>query len=165
MALDPDFLDFIALLEKHKVEYLVVGGVALAAHGFPRFTGDLDVLVNPTKENSAKILAVLDEFGFKSLRLSEQDFTRPGMVIQLGVEPLRIDILTEIEAVEFSEAFSRRMRAKFGPLRANFIGKADLVMNKKRAGRPQDLVDVARLEGKRTHKKKERIVGRKSKKK
>src|SRR3989339_809438 len=104
MDLPNDFKELLELFNKHRVEYLIVGGYALAFHGAPRLTGDIDLFVRPTSENAEWILAALDEFGFGSLNLSKDDFTTPGMVVQLGVPPVRIDIITRVSGVSWEKA-------------------------------------------------------------
>lgn len=103
-----DFKEFIELLAKNKVEYLIVGGYAVGIHGYPRYTGDLDVWVNPTEQNSALVLKAVDEFGFSSFKLTQNDFSKPGNVIQLGYPPLRIDLITEVDGVIFDECYPNR---------------------------------------------------------
>src|ERR1700746_3957485 len=103
-----DFKEFVELLIKHKAEYLIVGGYAVGIHGHPRYTGDLDIWLNPTEENSAKILACVNEFGFSSYKLTIADFTKEANIIQLGYPPLRIDLLTEIDGVTFNACYKNR---------------------------------------------------------
>jgi hypothetical protein len=104
MQLDPDFSEFVALLAAHDVRYMIVGGYALAAHGLPRATGDLDAWIWPDPDNARRVLEVLDEFGFGGLEITEDDLTSPDLVIQLGYPPYRIDLLTRIEGVDFESA-------------------------------------------------------------
>jgi len=140
-----DFKEFIELLIKNKAEYLIVGGYAVGIHGHPRYTGDLDIWLNPTLQNAALILKSVNEFGFSSFNLRSEDFTKPGNVIQLGYPPLRIDLLTEIDGVAFSECFENRKEVKIDNLKVNFIGYADLLKNKKESGRPRDIDDIDNL--------------------
>lgn len=140
-----DFREFIELLIKHNAEYLIVGGYAVGVHGHPRYTGDLDIWLNPTHENAHVILKCVNEFGFSSFNLSEADFTEPGNVIQLGYPPLRIDLLTEIDGVTFKECYPNRKEVVIEDLKVNFIGYNDLLKNKKETGRPGDIDDIYNL--------------------
>lgn len=146
MELDADFREFAELLNEHKVEYLIVGGYSVAYHGYPRFTGDFDIWINPTKSNSKKIIAALENFGFGSFGLDEKDFHQPDKVIQFGVEPLRIDIMTAIDGLDnFDEAYKRRDTGRFGNMKIDFISFQDLIENKKATNRLQDKADVEKL--------------------
>lgn len=147
MQLDSDFSEFVALLAAHDVRYMIVGGYALAAHGLPRATGDLDVWIWPDPDNARRILEVLDEFGFGELSISEDDLTSPDLVIQLGYPPYRIDLLTRIEGVNFESAWQRHVEVILDTVRVPFIGRDDLIANKRAVGRPQDVADVLRLTG------------------
>jgi len=142
MKLPRDFEDLLRLLGEHCVEYAIVGGYAVARHGHPRFTGDLDVLVRPGGENAHRLLRALTEFGFGSVGLTVQDFLEPGCVVQLGVPPLRVDLLTSIEGVSNDEVFSHLVvdSNEDPPLR--FISREDLIRNKRAAARPQDIADL-----------------------
>ncbi len=140
-----DFREFIELLIKNKAEYLVVGGYAVGIHGHPRYTGDLDIWLNATPLNAERILRSVNEFGFASFKLTQEDFTKPGNVIQLGYPPLRIDLLTEIDGVTFEECFSNRKEVIIDDLTVNFIGYEDLLKNKKESGRPRDIDDIDHL--------------------
>ena len=140
-----DFREFIELLIKHKAEYLIVGGYAVGVHGHPRYTGDLDIWLNPSPENAELILQSVIEFGFSSYGLTKADFTKPGNVIQLGYPPLRIDLLTEIDGVTFGECFKNRKEVIIDDLKVNFIGYKDLLKNKKESGRPRDIDDIDNL--------------------
>ena len=140
-----DFREFIELLIKNKAEYLVVGGYAVGIHGHPRYTGDLDIWLNATPLNAERILQSVNEFGFSSFKLTQEDFTKPGNVIQLGYPPLRIDLLTEIDGVSFEECFGNRKEVSIDSLTVNFIGYEDLLKNKKESGRPRDIDDIDHL--------------------
>jgi hypothetical protein len=140
-----DFREFIELLEKHKVDYLVVEGYAVGFHGYPRFTGDLAIFLLPDEENAKRILSAVREFGFNFINLTEQDFSVPGNVIQIGNPPLRIDLLTEIDGVEFADAFLQRREAMINGQKTNFIGYNDLITNKRATGRLKDLGDIENL--------------------
>jgi len=125
---------------------LIVGAHSLAFHARPRFTGDLDILIRPTAENAAKVVAVLNEFGFAELEVSASDFTTPGQVIQLGRAPNRIDLLTSMTGVGTDEAFATKVRAELDQLPVSFLSKKLLIANKRAVGRPQDLADITELE-------------------
>ena len=140
-----DFKEFIELLIKNRAEYLIVGGYAVGIHGHPRYTGDLDIWLNPSPENAELILKSVNEFGFSSFKLSVEDFTKPGNVIQLGYPPLRIDLLTEIDGVVFKDCFENRKEVIIDNLKFNFIGYNDLLKNKKESGRPRDIDDIDNL--------------------
>ncbi len=140
-----DFREFIELLIKNKAEYLVVGGYAVGVHGHPRYTGDLDIWLNPNPENAELILKSVNEFGFSSFNLTISDFTKPGNVIQLGYPPLRIDLLTEIDGVTFENCFQNKTQVTIDNLSVNFIGYEDLLKNKRESGRPKDIDDIENL--------------------
>lgn len=141
-----DFKEFVELLNAHRVEYLVVGGHAVGIHGYVRFTGDLDVWVNPVPANADKVIAVLSAFGFGSLNLRREDFDRPARILQLGQPPFRIDVMTSAEGVTFAECYSRRVSMEYEGVRVDFIGLDDLRRNKKTVGRSKDLLDLDELE-------------------
>lgn len=147
MELDRDFSEFIASCATHDVRFLIVGGYAVAAHGHPRFTKDLDVWIWVEPANAAKLIAALDDFGFGSLGLTTDDFLAKDTVIQLGYPPKRIDILTHADGVEFQACWDRRVEITIGHQVVPFISVADLIANKKASARPQDAADVAALEG------------------
>ena len=147
MQLDQDFREFVELFLDNDVRFLIVGGYALAAHGVPRLTGDLDAWVWISDDNASRVVQSLNEFGFESLGLTVDDFNRPDSVVQLGYPPYRIDILTEIEGVSFETAWNRRVEVTIDGQAVPFIGREDLIANKRASGRPQDIADVARLSG------------------
>lgn len=144
--LDEDLRELLALLIARRVDFLVAGGHAVAFHGYPRFTEDLDLFVRATPENGARILAALEAFGFGGLGLTVDDFTADDRVIQLGRAPNRVDLLTHLWGVDFDEAWSRRVEASLDSIPVAMLGRADLMRNKRATGRPQDLADVAALE-------------------
>ena len=144
--LSKDFKEFVALLKKHEVEYMIVGGYAVGVHGYPRYTGDLDIWLNPNNSNAIRILRAIDEFGFGSFNLTVEDLTKEGNVIQFGQPPLRIDLLTSIDGVAFDACYANRKVVTFDGLPMNFIGYHDLITNKKATGRHRDLDDVENLE-------------------
>jgi hypothetical protein len=146
MDLPADWKEFLSLLTSHRVRFLVIGAHALAVHGRPRLTGDLDVWVEPTLQNARRILAALDDFGFGSVGLSERDLTKPEQVIALGNPPVRIDLLTSISGVGFGSAWKERVRAEVGGVRVNVLGRRAYRRNKRAAGRPKDLLDLALLD-------------------
>lgn len=146
MELDPNFREFIALLRAHEVRFLIVGGYAVAAHGHPRYTADLDVWVALDPGTAAGVLDALTEFGFGGLDLTVDDFTEADRVVQLGYPPLRIDLMTSIDGVVFDEAYERRVEIELAEgLRMPFLSLADLRRNKRASGRPQDLADLEAL--------------------
>lgn len=140
-----DFKEWLKLLQEKKIEYLLVGGYALAFHGFPRNTGDIDIWINRRRDNIALILEALSDFGFSSLNLTGDDFLKTDSVIQLGIAPLRIDIITDIDGVSFEEAFAHRDVFTFEGLSINLISREDLIKNKTASGRDIDLADVKKL--------------------
>jgi Nucleotidyl transferase of unknown function (DUF2204) len=145
MPLPEDWRVFIESLNSHEVEYVVVGAVALAHHGHPRSTGDLDVLVGNSPENAQRLEEALERFGLASLGLKAADFTGSYRVIQLGVPPNRIDVLTSITGVSFEEAWAGRAKVMVGETPVNFIGREALILNKRRTGRAQDKADLEAL--------------------
>ncbi|SEN28315.1 Predicted nucleotidyltransferase [Chitinophaga rupis] len=145
MTLAQDFEDFIKLLNKFDVEYMVVGGYAMAFHGKPRYTGDLDIWINISEANAEKLVQVIKAFGMASLGLEKEDFLQPGYVSQIGYPPLRIDILNSIDGVNFKEAFQNRQKIVEGDLEISYISLNDLVQNKVASGRKQDIQDVREI--------------------
>ena len=144
--MSPDFRDLLFAFNAHGVEYLVVGAQALAAHGRVRATGDLDVWVRPEAANAKRVIEALRVFGAPLQDLKETDLTRPGTVFQIGVAPLRIDVLTSIDDVAFDEAWADRMTAKFVDLSVPVLSAKHLIKNKRAVGRTQDLADLECLE-------------------
>lgn len=144
--LTADFEDFLRLLNERRVRYVVAGGFAVAAHGTPRYTKDLDVWVEVSPENAGRLLLALDDFGMGSLGLSSADFEERDVVLQLGYEPNRIDILTGLTGVEFGEAYPRRVLVQLAGLQVPFLAREDLIANKRALGRPRDLADIADLQ-------------------
>ena len=143
--LSKDFREFVSLLKECDAEYMIVGGYAVGIHGYPRFTGDLDIWLNPTPTNAIKVLKAITEFGFASFNLTMDDLTKEDNVIQFGQPPLRIDLLTTIDGVRFDSCFSNRKEMTFDGLTMNFIGYHDLVKNKKASGRHKDLDDLENI--------------------
>ena len=146
MKLPKDLREFIALLNSKNVEYLLVGGHAVAYHGYPRFTGDCDFFIARTPGNAAAIIEVLDAFGFSALGMKSEDFLEPNQVIQLGRPPGRIDLLTSLDGVEFDEAWQTRLTADLDGLPVSVISKDLLIRNKKSVNRPQDRADLEELQ-------------------
>lgn len=144
--MNQDFVDLLRALSAAEVRFLVVGAYALAVHGRPRATGDLDVLVEPTPENAARVMQALKAFGAPPQHVASADLSTPGVVLQIGLPPRRIDILTQLTGVSFVDAWADRVRHPVGPLDVDFIGKAAFIRNKRATGRPQDLADIAALE-------------------
>ncbi len=145
MPLNKDWREFIELLNSNEVEYLVVGAFAVSYHGFPRYTADLDILIRPTPENANRALRALTEFGFGKVGIQASNLCAPGMVVQLGVKPNRIDLLTEISGVSFDEAWASRNEAELDGTATRFIGRDQLIRNKERTGRAKDLGDAEEL--------------------
>lgn len=145
LELNSDFKEFIQLLNIHEIEYLVVGGYALAYHGRPRFTGDIDFWIAVSSENARKFMEVLKEFGFGNLALTAEVFSREDVVVQFGYEPNRIDILTSVTGLQFEDCFQRSVKANLDGLLVNFIHLEDLKRNKASTGRKKDLDDLENL--------------------
>ena len=137
-----DQVDFVRCLNRHQARALIVGAHAIAFHAKPRFTEDFDVFVEASPENAKRVLAALSDFGFGSLNITEADLAKPGQVVQLGFPPNRIDIITRISGVTFEEAWQTRVQGTFGDEPVSFIGKTELIRNKKAAGRAKDLIDL-----------------------
>jgi predicted nucleotidyltransferase len=142
-----DLREFIELLNSHGVEYLVVGGHAVAFHGYPRYTGDIDFFVEPTEENAARLLQVLNAFGFGGVGIEREDLTTPGKVIQLGYPPSRIDLVTGITGVSFAEAWAGHVATHLDGLPVRMLGRDALLKNKRATGRAKDLADLEAIEG------------------
>jgi hypothetical protein len=145
MSVNQDFRDLFAALNEARAEFLIVGGYALAVHGFPRFTKDLDVWVGATQENAQKVWAALDGFGAPFGDLALQDLSTPGIVFQMGLPPNRIDIITAIDGVGFQEAWEHRVSTGYGDQSVFVMGLEDLIRNKEATGRPQDALDAKTL--------------------
>ena len=151
MELNPDFQEFLQSFVDHDVRFLIVGGYALAAHGHPRYTKDLDVWVWTDPSNAARVIEALDDFGFGGLGLNAADFQDPDMVVQLGREPQRIDILTFATGLSFEHAYADRMTIEIGGVPVPFVSLDDLRTNKLATGRLRDRADAAELDGADTH--------------
>ena len=144
--MNPDFKEFIQSLSDNQVRYLVVGGYAVAFHGYPRYNKDLEIWIEVSHENAVRILKALEQFDFSSLHLNENDFLVEDQIIQLGYPPRRIDIITTLEAVEFNVCFEKRLPIDVDGVNVNFIDLGNLRKNKKATGRLQDLADLEKLE-------------------
>ncbi|MBK8170299.1 MAG: hypothetical protein IPK60_08115 [Sandaracinaceae bacterium] len=145
MELNPDFSDLLQAFADCEVEYLIVRGYAMAAHDLPRATKDLDVWIRCSLVNAERTHRALDAFGDPLARISVADLASPGLVFQLGVEPVRIDVLNEISGVDFETAWADRVESTYGQVPVHVISKQQLIANKLASGRPQDLADVAAL--------------------
>jgi hypothetical protein len=140
-----DFKELLELFNGHKVDYLIVGAYALAFHGAPRMTGDLDILVRPTPGNAKRILDALRHFGFGTVGLTEGDFVEQEQVVQLGVPPVRVDLLTSLTGVTFEEADSEKAAGEYGGVPVHYIGREQLIKNKRATGRLRDQADLEAL--------------------
>lgn len=147
---EQDFEELLESFNKHGVRYCIVGAYAVAFHVRPRYTKDMDILVEPSLENGRKIVEALATFGVGSLRLQPEDFAKPDKVIQIGYEPLRVDLLTSIGHCTFEQAWKHRVRGKYGNQPTAFIGRTELIRNKASTGRRQDQADVETLRAKRS---------------
>lgn len=153
MEIQKDFSQLLELFNNHGVEYVIVGGYALAFHGWPRYTGDLDLLVKPDTENAKKILSALKDFGFGSLKLCIDDFSKEGKVTQLGIPPVRIDIITSLTGVSWKSISAHKIKGGYGNIKLYFIGKEEFIANKKAIGRHKDLADVEAITSSKKSKK------------
>jgi len=146
MEINKDFREFIELLNEHKVKYLIIGGYAVNFHGYPRYTRDIDFWLWMTEPNLEKLIKVIKDFGFGSLNLGIEDFMNPDNIIQLGYEPNRIDLLVDVDGVDFEECYDKRTEAELDGMVVKFLSLQDLIKAKKKAGRLQDLADAEQLE-------------------
>ena len=150
--LEKDFLDFISLCNQYNVKYLVIGGYAVGIHGYPRLTKDLDISVQISEDNAEKVVQVINDFGLGSLRLKKDDFLKANFVTQLGYEPVRIDILNDLDAVSFEDAWKNKKVVTMFDVPINFIGLDELIIIKEKAGRKQDIADIDKLKKRNRHK-------------
>jgi hypothetical protein len=132
-------------LSSERAEFLIVGAYAVMAVTEPRYTKDLDVWIRPSATNARKVYRALEAFGAPLSNLTVRDLSRKGIIFQIGVEPVRIDILTQVDGIDFSEALKRSRSGTYGKVKVAFLSVEDLIANKKAVGRPQDLLDVAKL--------------------
>lgn len=145
MNTHPDFEELFRLLEEHHVDYMIVGGYAVAFHGYPRFTKDIDVFFDASPENVARLRSVLIAFGFNEEDLPQESFTAADTVLSFGIAPTRVDLLNNIDGVRFEEAKPNVVRGTYGAVAVSFIGRDDLIRNKRASGRQQDQVDVDQI--------------------
>ena len=143
--MNPDFVDFLRAFVAANVRFLVVGAYALAIHGRPRATGDLDLWVEPTPDNAGRVMRALAAFGAPLNAITQTDFAAPGVTYQIGVAPARIDILTELTGLTFDEAWPTRIRVPFGEVDVDVIGREPFIRNKRATGRAKDLGDIEGL--------------------
>lgn len=146
MELDKNFKEFIKLLNEHKVKYLIVGGYAVNFHGYPRYTRDIDFWLWLSDSNLKNLISALKDFGFGSLNLKIEELKDPTNIIQLGYEPHRIDLLMDVDGVDFDDCFERKTMAELDDIKINFLSLQDLITAKKAMGRLQDLADAEQLE-------------------
>ena len=146
MEMRSDFSELLALFNEYNVDYIIVGGIALAWHGAPRYTGDIDILVRAEDNNAQRIVAALEAFGFGGMGIVVEDFTAPKRVLQLGYPPVRIDLMTTLTGVSWSDAWEGRVEGAYGGVSARFLGRAELIANKRACGRTRDMADVEALE-------------------
>ncbi len=145
MDVQKDFRELLGLFNDFKVDYVVVGAYALAYHGVPRYTGDLDIFVRPDSENARQILLALNEFGFGEVGLTTDDFVKPDKLVQLGVAPVRVDLMTSLTGVTWKEAVAGRVEGLYGDVVVHYLGKKEFINNKKAIGRKKDLADIETL--------------------
>ena len=145
MEVQPDFKDVLELFNVHRVKYIIVGGYALAFYGAPRYTGDIDILIKPDSKNAQRVLSALDEFGFGSIGLAVEDFENSDRVVQLGVPPVRIDIMTSLSGVSWEEVYSNSEEGEYGGVPVKYIGQKQFILNKRATGRQRDLADLEAL--------------------
>lgn len=145
MNIQQDFKELLALLEENRIDYMIVGGYAVAFHGYPRFTKDLDIFFNPSSENIEKIIQVLVQFGFSEKDLNETLFSNPGNMVTFGVAPVRVDFINRIDGLDFKAARKNRVRGKYGDAEVFFISREDLIKNKQASPRLKDKADIEEL--------------------
>ena len=145
MEVQKDFKELLKMFNAHNVQYLIVGGYALAYYGAPRYTGDIDILIKSDSINASLILKALNEFGFGSVGLKLNDFTNTDNIVQLGYPPVRIDIMTSISGVSWEDAYNGREEGKYGDVPVYFIGLDQYIQNKRASGRKKDLADLEAL--------------------
>lgn len=143
--LPDDFKEFLKLLHDHGVEYLLIGGYAVGYHGYPRTTADIDVWVAISTENAEKLVAVFNEFGMRTAKINTALFTNPGNIVRMGLAPVRIEVLNDIDGVNFPSCFSHRLPVEIDGVEVNLISLADLRANKLASGRHKDLDDLEHL--------------------
>lgn len=146
MEVAPDFDEFIGCLTAHGVEFIVVGAYALALHGAPRFTGDLDIFVRPALDNASRLLNALDAFGFPAVELTPEAIADHRRMLQMGVPPVQIHVMSAISGVAWDEVWADRVEGLLGNHTVPFLGRATFLRNKQAAGRPQDIADIDALQ-------------------
>jgi hypothetical protein len=149
MKVEKDYEEFLSLLNKHNVKYCIIGAFAVAFYAKPRYTKDIDILFEPNNDNAQKILKAIGEFGFGKLDVSIEDLTQEGNILQLGYEPLRIDLMNKLEGFQFQDIWKNRVTGVYGSEKVYIIGLDDLIKNKKMSDRPSDKIDIDLLEKKR----------------
>jgi len=145
MEIHPDFKELLVLFNAHNVDYVIVGGFALALHGAPRFTGDLDVLVRPNPANARRVMTALAAFGFNLPWLSVDDFLAPDKVVQFGLPPVRIDLMTSITGVSWEDIGTHKVAGTLGDVPVFYLGREQFITNKRASGRKKDLADIEAL--------------------
>ena len=145
MNIQQDFEELLKLLEDNSTRYMIIGGYAVAYHGFPRLTKDIDFFYDYTEENAKKIICSLIAFGFSEVDLHIETFTTEGNIITFGVEPVRVDFINRISGMNFDEAWNNKVRGKYGEVEVNFIGRIELIKNKSSTNRLKDKLDVEEL--------------------
>jgi hypothetical protein len=145
VKLQQDLREFVELLNSHNVDYIIVGGHAVAFHGYPRFTGDIDFFIRPTVDNGVRLVRALEAFGFSNVGLNAETFAQANKVVQLGRPPNRIDLLTSISGVDFDEGWKGRVAGNLDGIPVSFIGKLELIKNKRASARTKDLADLEKL--------------------
>jgi hypothetical protein len=151
MEICRDFKELLVLLNANSVEYVIIGGYALAHHGAPRYTRDIDIYVRPTPTNSVRIMTALDAFGFHPTDLTAEDFQKPSQVVQIGYPPIRVDLITSIGGVTWEQADAGKSLGHYDDVSVPYLGKSELLASKAAAGRPKDLADIEAL--RRGHRK------------
>ncbi len=146
MKVEKTYEEFLGLLNRHNVRYCIIGAYAVAFYAKPRYTKDIDILIEPSQKNAQQVLNALKDFGFGGLSISLEDLTTEGNILQLGYEPLRIDLLTKLEGFQFQEIWRNRVTGDYGSEKVHFIGLDDLIRNKRHAARPTDQIDIDLLE-------------------
>lgn len=142
MKVEKDYEELLRLFNKHKVNYCIIGAYAVAFYAKPRYTKDMDILVKPDIENGRRIVDALNEFGLESLGLSEKDFSKKGKIIQLGYEPVRVDLMTSIEGLSFGQVWRGKATGTYGKEKVYFMGIKEMIKNKRASNRKQDKLDL-----------------------
>lgn len=146
MRVEKDYEEFLSLLNKHSVKYCIIGAFAVAFHAKARYTKDIDILIEPSRDNASRMLSAIENFGFGELNITLEDFTHEGNILQLGFEPIRIDILNKLEGLKFQDIWKNRVIGEYGSEKVNFIGLDDLIKSKRISNRPSDKLDLEILE-------------------